>query len=133
LDGDRYAEAGGYWSANRKVSRDLTLVEAEVIEALGAEFGLAIEPGALRRNVVTRGIRLNALVGVRFWIGPVLVQGTRLCEPCDYLARLLGLPIVAPLAHRGGLRADILCEGEIIEGAVLKPDQSRDPVAVSLP
>jgi len=117
LDGDRYAAGTGYWSANLQVSRNLTLIESEVIESLAADLGVALEPGALRRNVVTSGVRLNDLVGVRFWIGDVEVLGTRLCEPCDHLATALGLPIVAPLVHRGGLRADVLTAGELVEGA----------------
>ena len=66
--------------------------------------------------MTTRGIRLNDLVGRRFRIGPVDCEGTRLCEPCQYLTDLLGKPILAPLAHRAGLRAKILGDGEIAIG-----------------
>jgi MOSC domain-containing protein YiiM len=116
LEGDRYALGTGHWSPNTKVDRDVTLVEAEEIERLAAEHGIALAPGATRRNVTTRGIRLNELVGRRFRIGDVACEGTRLCEPCQYLTDLLGQPILAPLVHRGGLRARILSDGEIAAG-----------------
>lgn len=116
LDGDRYAAGIGHWSPDKNVGRDLTLIEAEVIDSLRNELGLAIDAGALRRNVITRGVRLNDLVGVRFRIGSVLVQGTRLCEPCARLVRLVGAPILEPMVHRGGLRVDVLSSGELAEG-----------------
>jgi len=117
LDGDRYALGTGHWSGDRKVSRDLTMIEAEVVESLARSLGIPLDAGALRRNIVTRGIRLNDLVGVRFRIGSVLVQGTTLCEPCDYLARLVHQPILPRLLHRGGLRVDVVSVGEIADGA----------------
>jgi MOSC domain-containing protein YiiM len=117
LDGDRYATGQGYWSADRRVSRDLTLIEAEVVDSVVADLSAPIDAGAFRRNIVTRGVRLNELVGVRFRIGPVIVLGTRLCEPCEYLARLVHAGLLPPLVHRGGLRADVLTAGEIAEGA----------------
>jgi MOSC domain-containing protein YiiM len=104
----------------------LTLIEAEVIESLRNELGLALDAGALRRNVVTRGVRLNGLVGVRFRIGPLLVFGTRLCEPCEYLVKVVGAPILAPLVHRGGLRVDVLTSGELVEGAEICLEQPTD-------
>lgn len=115
LQGDRYALQQGRYSSDRKVSRDLTLVEAEVIEDL-ATHGIGLAPGETRRNITTRGVRLNELVGRRFRIGAIECRGTRLCEPCAYLAGLVGKSIVEPLVHRGGLRADILLDGEIAVG-----------------
>jgi MOSC domain-containing protein YiiM len=116
LEGDRYARGIGHWSANLKVDRHVTLIEAEEIEALAAGSGIDLAPGETRRNVTTRGIRLNELVGRRFRIGPVECEGTRLCEPCQYLTDLVGKPVLAPLVHRAGLRARILGEGEIAVG-----------------
>ena len=116
LEGDRYATGHGHWSANVKVDRHVTLIEAEEIEALAAGSGIELAPGETRRNVTTRGIRLNELVGRRFRIGPVECEGTRLCEPCQYLTDLVGKPILAPLVHRAGLRARILGAGEIAVG-----------------
>jgi MOSC domain-containing protein YiiM len=119
LDGDRYAYGRGHYQDGR-VSRDLTLVEAEAIEALAREHGIELAPGETRRNIVTRGIGLNELVGGRFWVGEVLCQGTHLCEPCQYLADLTGKPLLRALVHRGGLRADILRGGMIRRGDRLR-------------
>jgi ADP-ribose pyrophosphatase YjhB (NUDIX family) len=124
LDGDRYALGTGYWSADHKVSRDVTLIEAETVEALAVGLGTALDGGVLRRNVVTRGVRLDDLVGARFRIGDVVVEGTGLCEPCVHLERVVGRPILRPLVHRGGLRANILTPGEIVEG---------DPILLDVP
>jgi len=116
LEGDRYAHRVGHYSDNLKVDRDVTLIEAEEIEALEERAGIVLAPGDTRRNVTTRGIRLNDLLGRRFRIGDILCEGTRLCEPCLYLADLLGQPVLEPLVHRGGLRARILTDGEIAAG-----------------
>jgi MOSC domain-containing protein YiiM len=115
LDGDRYAYRRGHYQDER-VSRDLTLVEAEAIEALAREHGIELAAGQTRRNVTTRGISLNQLVGRRFWVGDALCLGTRLCEPCQYLVELTGKPLLRPLLRRGGLRADIVGGGVIRQG-----------------
>ena len=116
LDGDRYALGTGHYSGDPRVDRQVTLIEAEEIEALQQGLGIVLAPGETRRNVTTRGIRLNDLVGRRFRIGDVECEGTRLCEPCQYLTDLLGKPVLAPLVHRAGLRARILTDGEIASG-----------------
>ncbi len=126
LEGDRYASGAGRYSTHPGSGRELTLVEAEIIDELRAENGVDLSPGETRRNVTTRGVRLNALVGRRFLIGDVLCEGTRLCEPCDYLAGLTGKPLIKPLTHKGGLRANILTEGTIRVG-----DEVRITAAVA--
>jgi MOSC domain-containing protein YiiM len=120
LEGDRYASRAGHRSdgdAARDADRDLTLIEAEVIEDLAATDGIVLAPGETRRNVTTRGIRLNDLVGRRFRVGDVECEGIRLCEPCQYLNDSIGKPILRPLVHRAGLRAKIHKGGEIAVGA----------------
>lgn len=109
LDGDRYAAGAGTFTprSDRLRGYDLTLIESEVLE----EVHLA--PEQSRRNVVTRGIDLNALVGREFRIGPVRAFGQRLCEPCVHLQRLTRPGVVEALVHRGGLRADVLAGGDI--------------------
>ena len=118
LDGDRYAAGAGTFSsrAGRRPGYDLTLIAAEVLDELAAG-GQPLDFAGTRRNVLTRGIDLNALVGRRFRIGDVLCEGRRLCEPCVHLDRLSGPGILRPLIHRGGLRADILTDGQIRPGA----------------
>lgn len=120
LEGDRYARAAGHWSDHPAGDREITLVEAEVIDDLAATDGIVLAPGETRRNVTTRGIRLNELLGRRFRVGAVECEGVRLCEPCQYLTDSVGKPILRPLVHRAGLRARILNDGEIALG---------DPVA----
>jgi MOSC domain-containing protein YiiM len=118
FDGDRYAAGAGTFSprAGRRPGYDLTLIAAEVLDEMTAA-GQAVDFAGTRRNVLTRGIDVNALVGRRFRIGDVLCEGRRLCEPCVHLDRLSGPGILRPLIHRGGLRADILTDGEIRLGA----------------
>jgi len=116
--GDRYAMKEGTFSDNPK-DHELTLVEAEV----AAEFGF--DPGETRRNLTTRGVRLNHLVGKRFRVGAVLCEGTRLCEPCAHLERLTERHgLVRAMAGRGGLRAVILEGGEIHAGDPLTVEPS---------
>jgi MOSC domain-containing protein YiiM len=116
LEGDRYALQTGRYSADGKSERQITLIEAEEIETLAAGSGISLAPGESRRNITTRGIRLNVLVGRRFRIGDVECEGVRLCEPCQDLQDLLGKPVLVPLVHRAGLRATIVTSGEIALG-----------------
>lgn len=117
LEGDRYAAKLGSFSKKDKPGRQITLVEAEAIEALERELGLVLTPGETRRNLVTRGVALNHLVGRDFTVGGARLRGHELCEPCGDLARMTGKPaILAGLVHRGGLRAEILAGGMICVG-----------------
>ena len=114
LDGDRYFEQRGTFSDAHGRGHDLTLIEAEVLEDLD------LSPEQARRTVVTRGIDLDALVGERFRVGKVECFGQRLCEPCAHLERLTP-GTLRPLIHKGGLRADVLGEGEIRAGDAIAP------------
>lgn len=109
LVGDRYEQGRGTFSAPGR-GYQLTLVEAEVLD----EVALAWE--AARRNIVTSGVSLNALVGRRFHVGPVECVGRRLAEPCAHLEKLARPGLLRPLVHRGGLRADIVSGGTISVG-----------------
>jgi hypothetical protein len=121
FEGDRYAAGAGTFSprADRRPGYDLTLMAAEVIDELTAA-GVTVDFAATRRNVLTRGIDVNALVGQTFRIGEVLCEGRRLCEPCVHLDRLNGASLLRPLIHKGGLRADVLSDGEIRRGASIR-------------
>ncbi|HVU23296.1 MAG TPA: MOSC domain-containing protein [Opitutus sp.] len=112
LEGDRYfAGAGTFSPRPPKPDHELTLVESEALAAFSAESSLPFTGRDARRNIVTAGVRLNDLVGVEFFLGPVRVRGLRLCEPCNYLARQTHAAILRGLVHRGGLRAQILADG----------------------
>ena len=118
LEGDRYAKRQGTFFKPLP-DFELTLIEAEAVEALKRDYGVDITPGEARRNLVTRGVPLNHLVGHEFQIGEVKIRGIRLCEPCDHLQRLTGRPVLKGLHHRGGLRAQILTQGVIHVGDVI--------------
>jgi hypothetical protein len=122
LDGDRYAaKAGTFTPANDKVrGYDLTLIEAEVLDGLPLPNGGKLGYAQARRNVVTRGIDLNALVGRRFRVGDAECVGQRLCEPCSHLEHLTTKGALRALIHRGGLRADLVTDGHIETGAVIE-------------
>jgi MOSC domain-containing protein YiiM len=115
LEGDRYALRQGTFF-KPEPDFELTLIEAEAIEALKRDYDVELAPGESRRNLVTRGVALNHLVGVDFQIGEVKAHGIRLCEPCDHLQRLTGRQVIKGLRHRGGLRAQILTQGTIRVG-----------------
>jgi MOSC domain-containing protein YiiM len=129
LDGDRYANRAGTFTPRspRGSGYDLTLIEAEVLDDLTLPDGHRLEYAEARRNVVTRGIDLNTLVGQRFRVGDVECVGRRLCEPCAHLERLTHKGVLRNLIHRGGLRADILTAGSITVGAAIERLQ-RDEV-----
>jgi len=118
LEGDRYAlKLGTFYRP--EPAFELTLIEAEAIEAIQREYKIDLAAGEARRNVVTRGVPLNHLVGREFTIGGVRIRGIRLCEPCSHLEAITGLPVIQGLRHRGGLRAQILTPGLIRVGAAV--------------
>src|SRR5256886_17016487 len=119
LEGDRYFDQKGTFSKPQP-DRELTLIEAEAIEAMRRELNVDYGLADSRRNIVTRGVPLNHLVGREFWIGNVKARGLRLCEPCSHLQRLSHPKVLPGLVHRGGLRAQILSEGMIRVGETIR-------------
>jgi hypothetical protein len=117
LAGDRHTIGRGTFPSGLPGSA-LTLIEAEVCES----FDPPLRASEHRRNLVTRGIALNALVGCEFTVGGVRCRGARLCEPCTVLNGYATRPVLRALVHRGGLRADILAGGELSVG---------DPIAAA--
>ena len=115
--GDRYADAG-----------DITLIEAEALEAFTAETGIELTHEESRRQVLTRGIRLNDLVGRRFTVGDVECVGREWCEPCSHLQSLTRDGVLRGMVHRAGLNADIVEPGRIAVG-----DPVGDPLVSSDP
>ena len=108
--GDRYGKA-----------RDLTLIEAEALEGLREDTGIELSAAESRRQVLTRGIRLNDLVAQHFMVGDVECVGQELCEPCNHLQGLTQQGVLRGLVHRGGLRADIVSGGRIAVGDEVIP------------
>jgi MOSC domain-containing protein YiiM len=108
--------------------QNLTLIEAEEIELFCAEHARTPDLTLTRRNLVTRGVRLNDLVNVEFTIGTVKLRGVELCEPCAIFGNALSSESLTPASvikrwvGRGGLRADVLTNGEIVRGARVETD-----------
>jgi hypothetical protein len=121
LEGDRYAVGAGTFSPRgaHRPGYELTLIAAEVVEELTARDA-RLDFASTRRNVLTRGLDVNALVGRQFMIGDVPCRGLRLAEPCAHLERIAGPGLLRPLIHRGGVRVDLLGDGSLRTG---------DPVA----
>jgi len=117
LAGNRY-----YWDAGAAPAGNaLTLIAEEALEAFNDETGVELSAQASRRNVLTRGIDLNALVGKRFRVGEVECEGVELCEPCAHLASLTDHAVLRGMVHRAGLNADILTDGTIAVGDAVLP------------
>ena len=112
----RGLEGNRYFFDEAAPGTALTLIAAEAVEAMEREHGISIEPRESRRNVVTRGIDVNELVGNRFRVGDVQCRGVELCEPCTTLESMTKPGVIKGLVHRGGLNADILSDGEISIG-----------------
>ena len=115
LEGDR-SRSSWARSTTRAGFRAGVWIEAEAIEALKHDYQVEVPAGDARRNIVTRNVPLNHLVGREFAIGMVRIRGIRLCEPCDHLERVTGKAVIKGLLHRGGLRAQILTPGTIHVG-----------------
>ena len=102
-------------------NHDLTLVEAEALERLTEDTGIELGPGESRRQVMTRGVSLNELLGKRFRVGELECVGEELCEPCDHLQSLTQPGVLRGLVHRGGLCAEVVSDGEIAVGDSVEP------------
>jgi MOSC domain-containing protein YiiM len=125
LAGDRYCRSEGSFSKPGSPDREVTLIEMEAIEALAHESKITFAPGHARRNLVTRGVPLNHLVGREFAIGDVVLRGLRLCEPCGHLESLTVTGVIQGLCHRGGLRAQILQGGLLRIGDTIQLHRSE--------
>jgi len=121
LEGDRYALGGGTWAQYPDLKRQLTLIDRDDVTAVAHEAGVALAPGATRRNLVTTGIELPALVGSWFAVGNALLFGMKRCPPCTHLERLTGVRLIRAMVDRGGINAAVFVGGGIREGDVVRP------------
>ena len=126
IEGDRYFTNTGKNRSSYKGQPDweITLVEAEILDAFNQSTGNQFHHSDFRRNLITRDIRLNDLVGKDFQIGGVSFFGVQLCEPCAKLQKRLGVRILPDLIGKGGLRAQIRSNGIVSVGDVF--DGSAD-------
>lgn len=100
--------------------KQITLIEAEALEAVQAEKGYSISHSESRRNLLTRGVPLNHLVGKRFRVGAMLLEGQELCEPCKHLEKLTSKYLISHFLHRCGLRARIVEGSSVNVGDVIE-------------
>jgi MOSC domain-containing protein YiiM len=122
LEGDRYFKEEGFYSWFRGPLREISLIEAEVLELLEHDHHLVVEPGETRRNIVTQGVPLGHLIGRTFRVGSVLLRGAEISEPCQHLVEITGKqPLLSSLIHRGGLHAQIMTDGIIQIHDVIEP------------
>ncbi|HUJ87604.1 MAG TPA: MOSC domain-containing protein [Burkholderiales bacterium] len=121
IEGDRYATRTGTYSNRHNVDREVTLIEVETLEALARDHGIGLAPHEHRRNLTTRGVPLNHLVGRYFRVGDCVLHGERLNLPCQYLEDLLGKKVFKPLINRSGLNCRIEKGGTIRPGMPIEP------------
>ena len=121
IEGDRYATRNGTYSSRHHVDRQITLIEFETLEALARDHGIELAAHEHRRNLTTRGVPLNHLVGRYFRVGECVLYGGRLNVPCRYLEDLLGKKVFKPLINRSGLNCRIEQGGMIRPGAKIEP------------
>jgi MOSC domain-containing protein YiiM len=117
IPGDRcYKEQGA------DPDKQVTLIEEEKVAEFNRETGLDVAAWQTRRNLVTRGVNLNALLGKQFMVGETLLEGVDLCQPCATLGGLFATEqvpsakVVKTMVDRGGLRATIVRGGTIRPG-----------------
>lgn len=122
IRGDRYFKGTGLWNVldeegGTQEASQITFIEAEALDAIERESGIDLDPGGHRRNVTTRDVALNHLVGREFTVGDAVCAGVMLCEPCGYLQSMTAKPdLASALTHRGGLNARVVESGEIAVG-----------------
>lgn len=126
IPGDRYAERTGTYSARHHIDRQVTLIEQETLEALARDHGVGLAPHEHRRNLTTRGVPLNHLVGRYFKVGECVLYGGRLNVPCRYLEDLLGRKVFKPLINRSGLNARVIVGGMLRTGDAISPLEAVD-------
>ena len=140
IDGDRYATRLGTYSKKHHIDRQVTLIEVETLQALARDHGIELEPREHRRNLTTRAVPLNHLVGQYFRLGACVLYGGRLNVPCLYLEELVGKKVFKPLLNRSGLNCRIVVDGIIRVGdsitwcdpALLDPSVRRANEAIPL-
>lgn len=120
--GDRHTNGTAFHSDRPEEGRQVTLFEAETLEALLRDHNVSLAAKEHRRNITTRGVPLNHLVGRRFWVGETLLEATRLSTPCRHIEQITGKEIYELLLHRSGLNTKIITGGKIALDDIIKPE-----------
>jgi MOSC domain-containing protein YiiM len=121
IEGDRYATRLGTYSAKHHLDRQATLIEVETLEALARDRDMELSPDEHRRNLTTRDVPLNHLVGRYFQVGECVLYGGRLNAPCAYLETMVGRKVMKPLLNRSGLNCRIVVGGAVRVGDRIEP------------
>ena len=121
IAGDRYATGKGHYSSMPAPDRQITLIEVETLEALARDHDITLEAAESRRNVCTRGVPLNHLVGQEFRLGDAILYGARLNVPCKYLEKITGQSVFEVLKHRAGLNCEIRQGARVKSGDIIRP------------
>ena len=115
IEGDRYFLGTGTYSIKPGEDRQVTLIEAEMLERVATDDGHPIAMDQHRRNITVRGVPLQHLVGQRFRVGAVVLEGVRINQPCKYLNLMLKRDVYMALWNRSGLNC------KIVEGGTIRP------------
>ena len=120
IEGDRYFLGTGTYSKKPEPGRQVTLIKSEVLESLKDKFEITVKPEESRRNILTRGIEINDLIGAEFFVGTVRLWAHRITQPCPYLEKLLDQPgLYKELWDNGGISCEILSDGVIKVGDLI--------------
>jgi MOSC domain-containing protein YiiM len=133
LAGDRYALGGGTWAQYPELEKQVTLIDRDDVAAVAAETSSDLTPGDTRRNLVTTGVDLPALVGQWFRVGDALLFGMKRCPPCTHLERLTGVRLVKAMVHRGGINAAVFTGGPIAEGVLVRAASEEEAARAGAP
>jgi MOSC domain-containing protein YiiM len=133
LAGDRYALGGGTWARYPDLEKQVTLIDCDAVAEVAREVGGEFAGGDTRRNLVTAGIDLPALVGQWFTVGGALLFGMKRCPPCTHLERLTGLRLVKAMVHRGGINAAVFAGAELTEGDAVRLMSDEEAARLGAP
>ena len=120
IEGDRYLLGTGTYSKKPEVGRQVTLIKSEILDWLKEEFDITVKPEECRRNVITRDVEINELIGTEFFVGEVRLRAHRITQPCLYLENLLGQPgLYKALWDNGGISCEVMTDGVIKPGDII--------------
>ena len=117
LEDDRYCKGTGYWTQLGDVC-EVTLIEGEDLDEIRDEDGIRVHNGEHRRNIITRGVRLEDLKGSRFKIGEVTLEYDRPRPPCRHVQELTEPGMTKALRRRGGICA------RVVEGGAIRAEDA---------
>ena len=118
-----YGLAGDHYASKTNGKRQVTLIQAEHLEAVAKLVGRdMVSPELVRRNILVSGINLYALRNAKFRIGDVLLEGSGSCDPCSRMEEVLGEGGYNAMRGHGGITARVLESGQLTLSAVLNPE-----------